>query len=70
MVSDVAWLGHHPGHVSVAHDDIYAFQHTRSSAVDLTGFHGETSTLTQNSMVWKQVTNIQYLETELLFKRF
>ena len=29
MVTDVTWLNHHPGHVTVANDDIYALWHSR-----------------------------------------
>ena len=67
--SDVRWLHNYPGHVSVAHDDIYAHANTRSAIVDVTSANfaelrkkdeerqlscGQFSATCQNSAIFSQ----------------
>ena len=65
----MVWLHNYPGHVSVAHDDIYAHANTRSAIVDVTSANfaelrkkeeerqlscGQYSATCQNSAIFSQ----------------
>ena len=60
--SNISWLHNYPGHVSLAHDDIYGHTNTRSAIVDLTGVPaqggnlscGQYSATCQNSTIFSQ----------------
>ena len=52
-VSDIKWLHNYPGHISVAHDDIYMISYTRTFGVDLAK-NDLASVFCQNSKIWNQ----------------